>query len=297
MTLNYCYFFYFVALHRNITQAAKYLNISQPSVSRAIALLEEELGKPLFIRSKSGVTLTEDGEIFFEYVSKGMKWLQKAEREITDPLLMEETLTIGVSQLTIRTILPPILQKFSMQHPDVNMSIHTDSSIEIIKHLLEDLIDVAIIPDPIDHNPDLEIISLMDISSILIAGTKYSFLTDHTLTLDELNRYPFITLSQGTAGRRWLDSLCMKHSIDLTPSIEVPSSDLIVPLVKYNLGIGIVSDVLTKEELETGEVIKLTLLEKLPKRTFILCYRRSKKLSRTCEHFVKLIQESFSEEP
>ena len=293
MTLNYCYVFYLVALHRNITQAAKHMNISQPSVSRAIALLEEELGKTLFIRSKNGVALTEDGEIFFEYVSKGMKWLQKAEREITDPLLREKNLTLGVSQLTIRTILPPLLQRFSILHPDVNISIQTDSSIEIIKHLMEDLIDIAIVPDPIDTNPGLEIIELMDIGSILIAGPKYSYLSDRMLHLEELDRYPLITLSSGTAGRRWFDSLCMKHTVDLTPSIEVPTSDLIIPLAKYNLGIGIIAEILARKELDNGEVIELQLKEKLPKRTFILCYKRTKKTSQLGEHFIKLVQDTF----
>ncbi len=293
MTLNYCQVFYLVALHGNITQAAKHMNISQPSVSRAISLLEEELGKKLFRRSKSGVTLTEDGTIFFEYVSKGMKWLQKAEREITYQGEMDETLTLGVSQLTIRTILPPILQHFSSLNPNANLSIQTDSSMAIVDHLMEDLIDVAIIPDPIDTKPELEIIKLQDIRNILIAGQKYSYLSDRTLTLDDLNRYPFITLSQGTAGRRWLEDLCMRSNVDITPSIEVPTSDLIVPLAKYNIGIGIVADILAKEELESGEVIKLDLDENLPKRTFMMCCRKQRKLSRICEEFLKLVQSSF----
>ena len=292
MTLNYCYVFYQVALSQNITEAARRMNISQPSVSRSISLLEEELGKKLFIRSRNGVRFTEDGRLFFEYVSKGMKWLNKAELEIQESEKTGETITLGVSQLSIRTILPPILQEFTASHPSVNLIIQTSSSINTVNNLSEDLIDAAIVPDPVDINQDIESVKLMTITNSLIAGQRYSYLQGRKIRLEDLNHYPFIALLQGTAGRRWLDHLFMENALDLSPTIEVPTSDLIVPLAKNNLGLGIVADIFIKSDLDSGEIIKLDLEATLPNRSFILCYKKDKEQKPAVKDFIELVQES-----
>ncbi len=292
MTLNYCYVFYQVALSQNITEAARRMHISQPSVSRSISLLEAELGKKLFIRSKNGVMFTEDGKLFFEYVSKGMKWLNKAELEIQETDKQEETITLGVSQLSIRTILPPILQEFSSSHPSVNLIIQTASSINTVDTLSDDLIDVAIVPDPVDTKPDIETIKLMDISNSLIAGQKYNYLQGRTIKLEELNHYPFIALSQGTAGRRWLNHLFMENALEISPTIEIPTSDLIVPLAKNNLGLGIVADIFIQNELSSGEIIKLSIDAELPPRSFILCYKKNKEQKTAVKDFIALVQKT-----
>ena len=292
MTLNYCYVFYQVALSQNITEAARRMHISQPSVSRSISLLEAELGKKLFIRSKNGVMFTEDGKLFFEYVSKGMKWLNKAELEIQETDKQGETITLGVSQLSIRTILPPILQEFSSSHPSVNLIIQTASSINTVDTLSDDLIDVAIVPDPVDTKPDIETIKLMDISNSLIAGQKYNYLQGRTIKLEELNHYPFIALSQGTAGRRWLNHLFMENALEISPTIEIPTSDLIVPLAKNNLGLGIVADIFIQNELSSGEIIKLSIDAELPPRSFILCYKKNNEQKTAVKDFIALVQKT-----
>ena len=58
--------FYHVAKNKNITKAANELNITQPGISKAIKNLEEQLGCSLFIRTKTGVILTEEGKVFYE---------------------------------------------------------------------------------------------------------------------------------------------------------------------------------------------------------------------------------------
>ena len=83
MNLEYYRIFYNVALNGNTTLTAQKLNISQPSVSRYITLLEKESNKKLFIRSKQGMKLTPEGHILFNYISKGMEYIQKAEGKVS----------------------------------------------------------------------------------------------------------------------------------------------------------------------------------------------------------------------
>lgn len=294
MNLNYYYIFYQVALHENITETAKDLNISQPSISRTISLLEQDLQQQLFIRSKNGVKLTKEGKILFEYVSRGINCLQKGKIEIDSGGKKMECLTLGASPLSIKSILPAFLKEFEKHYPDVNLNIQASSSIRILEDLQKDLIDIAVVPDPIEFYHDVEVIQLASFDNLLIGGPKYKFLLEnHMLSLSDLFNYPFISLSQGTAGRTWLNKLYMEYGILPSPTIEVSTSDLIIPLVEHDLGLGIVSEIFAHSSLESGKVICLNTVEPLPKRNIVLCFKKTKRLNESGTAFLELMQNTF----
>ena len=75
--------FYTVANHKNITKASEELNISQPAISKSIKNLEEQLGGSLFVRTKRGVILTEEGKEFYNYIKQAIEYISNAENKFT----------------------------------------------------------------------------------------------------------------------------------------------------------------------------------------------------------------------
>jgi len=75
--------FYTVANTGNITKAAEELMISQPAISKSIKNLEEQLGGQLFIRTKRGVILTDEGKEFYNYIKQAMEYIYNAENKFT----------------------------------------------------------------------------------------------------------------------------------------------------------------------------------------------------------------------
>ena len=77
MNINYELYriFYIVAKNKNITDASKELLISQPAISKSIKNLESMLGGTLFVRTKRGVILTDEGKEFYNYISKAMEYI------------------------------------------------------------------------------------------------------------------------------------------------------------------------------------------------------------------------------
>ena len=73
--------FYTVANTKNITKAAKELCISQPAISKSIKNLENQIGGKLFIRTKRGVSLTDEGREIYKYVKIGVEALYNAENK------------------------------------------------------------------------------------------------------------------------------------------------------------------------------------------------------------------------
>ena len=80
--LNYYKIFYETAKNGSISKAAESLYISQPAVSKSVTKLEQSLGHTLFIRSKKGVRLTEEGQTLFEYLKKAFDSIDTAEKTL-----------------------------------------------------------------------------------------------------------------------------------------------------------------------------------------------------------------------
>ncbi len=82
MELRLLRYFLAAAQEENITRAAQSLHISQPSLSRQLMELEREIGKPLFVRGKRKLTLTEEGMLLRRRADEMLTLLEKTEREL-----------------------------------------------------------------------------------------------------------------------------------------------------------------------------------------------------------------------
>lgn len=113
-----------VAEHRSISRAAQALHVSQPALSRTIAQLEEEYRTPLFLRTRHGVELSEAGKTLFLYASRAVRAIDNAREEIHHAL--------GETRLVLRIcsgdswgygVLPGIIRRFLIDHPDITITL------------------------------------------------------------------------------------------------------------------------------------------------------------------------------
>jgi len=122
--LNYYKIFYETAKSGNISKAAENLYISQPAVSKSIARLEQSLNHTLFIRSKKGVRLPEEGETLFHYLSTAFDSIDTAEKTLKRiGQFGIGQIRIGVSTSLCKHILLSYLQDFIRDNPHVKVSI------------------------------------------------------------------------------------------------------------------------------------------------------------------------------
>lgn len=300
MSANFEYYkiFYYVAKYKNITAAAKMLFLSQPTVSYSIQNLEKELQCTLFIRSKKGVTLTPEAKILYKHISKACAHIFKAEEELHSVLTLSSgTLRIGASELALHRYLLPYLERFRHAYPDINLTINTYPTPDALTALKSNLIDFAVIViSPYESYPDLDTKELTSFQDMVIAGPKYSFLQDKALHLSDLLEYPLITIAQGTSTRKYLDQIFMEHNLILKPDIELTTSELIVPMVIRNLGIGIIPSRFASAALYEGNLYFLNMQEYIPPRKICLVCDKDHPLSATSQKFISLLETDIFEE-
>ena len=110
MNINYEYYkiFYYAAKNRSFSRTAKVLLTNQPNITRVIKILEGELGCTLFNRMKNGVTLTPEGEILYEHISKAVELITEGEDEISKANdLQSGTVTISVTETALHGVMLP----------------------------------------------------------------------------------------------------------------------------------------------------------------------------------------------
>lgn len=260
--------FYVVANHSNITKASEELNISQPAISKSIKSLEEQLGGKLFIRTKKGVILTEEGKEFYKYIKHAIEYINNAENKFTDLINLEcGCIKIGINTTLTKEFLLPYLEKFNTLFPKIDIQIITDLTSNLMQKLRNGLIDIVIfnINDK-EYGNEIEIIKCRKITDCFVVNNKYKDLINKELSLSDLNNYPLILQAKGSNTRWFLDKLGQDNNIIFKPHIELTSYSLVSCFAKIGLGIGYVTKDYIKNELDNKELYELKIKEKIPSR-------------------------------
>ena len=260
--------FYVVANYSNITKASEELNISQPAISKSIKNLEEQLGGSLFIRTKRGVILTEEGKEFYNYIKQAIEYINNAENKFTDLINLETgCIKIGISTTLTKEFLLPYLEEFHSLYPKIDIQIITNLTSELISKLKNGLIDIVVLNvNDKSYSNDIEIIKCRKINDCFVVNNKYKDLIDKKLSLKDLNNYPLILQSKGSNTREFIDNIARENGIILKPNIELASYSLVVEFAKIGLGIGYATREYIKDSIKNKELFELNTKEKIPSR-------------------------------
>ena len=260
--------FYVVANHCNITKASEELNISQPAISKSIKNLEEQLGGQLFVRTKRGVILTEEGKEFYNYIKQAIEYINNAENKFTDLINLETgCIKIGISTTLTKEFLLPYLEEFHSLYPKIDIQIITSLPSDLMSKLKNGLIDIMVLNlNDKNYGNDIDIIKCRKINDCFVVNNKYKDLIGKEIFLKDLNNYPLILQRKGSNTREFLDNIARKNGVILKPNIEVASYSLVVEFSKIGLGIGYVTKEYIKDAIKNKELFELTIKEKIPSR-------------------------------
>src|SRR5690606_33936403 len=136
---------YITANAGSVTEAARILHVTQPTVTLQIKQLEEAAGLPLFEKAGRGIALTEAGRILTQHASKIIAQWHDASQELEAlRTKVKQTLRIGAIQ-TVEYLLPPLLIAFSEQDPNAKIDLRIGAKDELLKLLRERSVDMVIL--------------------------------------------------------------------------------------------------------------------------------------------------------
>lgn len=271
MNINYEYYkiFYTVALYGNITKAANFLYISQPAVTKSLQKLETELGITLFNRSPKGVTLTENGKIFYEFVKNGVESFMNGEHKLTSLKNLETgTIKIGASSTVTRYFLVRFIEKFHTLYPNIDISITNHLTHTLISDLKKGSLDILIVNLPmLEADEDLSITPCATLHDCFAGNLEYKNKILEKISLNNLvSNYPIVTQKEPSNTRAFLNSLMEKNKIAFHPQFDIVSYGLVKDFAKMGLGIAYITKEFAKEELENDLLYEIPIKETIPTR-------------------------------
>ncbi|MGI6093536.1 MAG: LysR family transcriptional regulator [Veillonellaceae bacterium] len=284
--------FYYVAAKLSFSDAAAKLYISQSAVSQSIKLLEEQLDTKLFMRNTKQVKLTPDGELLYKHVEQAFNFIKTGERNLQEVHSLERgEIRIGASDTICRHYLLPYLRRYNQLYPQVKISITNRPSSKCAELLLKGRIDISIANIPaVKPSKGLNIIELITINDVFIAGPAYKHLQNSELSLQDITEYPILALEPHSVTRSYLDKLFEQNELHITPEFELGSVDLLLDLVKIGLGISFVSKEFIQKELALGEIFILKVNAAImPRRLGILTLKHMP-VPIAAQKFIELLQ-------
>ncbi|KHF36814.1 HTH-type transcriptional activator CmpR [Paenibacillus sp. P1XP2] len=291
MTNNYELYkvFYWAAKTGSLTQAAKALYLTQPSVSHAIKQLEERVGLTLFYRNAKGVSLTQEGKILFSYIEQSQILISLAEEKMEALKSLESgELRIGGSDSLFKHYLLPYLEDFHVRYPGIKLHLKHGTTPEVISYLKEGRIDLGVVRMPI-VDAQLEVTESTELQDCFVAGERYAELSGQTLTMEELMKYPIILFSRNSRVRMAINELFEKYGHELKPDIEVGSVDLLIEFARRGLGISYVTREFVAKELKEGSLFEVKLDVEIPPSKVGIMVMRNLPISAVATKFIEMV--------
>lgn len=228
-----------VVAYKTFYQAAQALNVTPSAVSHSITQFESELGFPLFIRNRTGVTLTPDGETIFPIVQSILN-MESRLRQVADDIqgVNSGTIRIGAFSSVCINWLPPIIRAFRKQYPQIEITIEQGTFREIDQMVQQGRIDIGFSALPVASN--LIVQPLLKDPIYCVTPTNFSPQDSTYVTLEDIGKHRFILQKVDYDG----DTKKALDRYNVTPnSISYSIDDQsILSMVASDLGLGILPE-------------------------------------------------------
>lgn len=151
MEIRVLRYFLTVVREESITKAAEVLHITQPTLSRQLSQLEDDIGVKLFHRGTRKITLTNEGMLLRRRAEEILQLVDNTEKELVEQEeQIEGKITIGCGELASVQVLSELIDDFSRKHPGVSYDIFTATADLVKEQMDKGLIDIGLLLEPVD---------------------------------------------------------------------------------------------------------------------------------------------------
>lgn len=278
----------------SFTRAAQVQNLTQPSVTKQVAALEDHLQVQLFTRHGKQIHLTPVGDLVYEYARQIVHLVGQCEgavRELRSP--GSGHVTVGCVHTIGLFTLPDLLAEFAREHPLVKINVKTGNNIETVTMLLHGEVDVGLITTPQVHER-LQAVPLYEDPLVVVSSAEYATGLSPTLSRNELARQPMIAFMRGARFRITTDQLLEQMGISPNVVMEFDNHEAIKTMVRLGFGVALEPISAVRKELESGELVRLNVPD-LPhsSRTTSLILRRDERRSPAVNAFLQILERRF----
>ncbi|TGY97687.1 LysR family transcriptional regulator [Petralouisia muris] len=287
-TLKQLKTFIAVAEYKKMSEAAKRLYISQPTVSQIISDLENEYQTRLFERFPKELKITPSGQMLLESareIAASHEHLEQSMKHANSlrPLRIGATLTVG------NTLMGSLVETLTLQSPDIDVKVFIDNT-QLIEHrMIHNELDIALVEGIIVHQ-EIMTEPVLEDTLCIICGKGHPFAGRSSIAIEELRHQDFIIWEKGNGTRAIFENIMLHSHIPFAIKWECSGRCGIVDAVRHNLGLGVLSRRCAAEYEEKGDIFVCQIENVSMKRYFYLCYNHCRPVTSQMQEFSDLIK-------
>lgn len=273
------------------TKAAETLYVGQPTLSKTIQKLEQELNVTLFDRSSKKIKLTDEGKLLY-HMSKDVLAKVNSIPESIGELSnhIKGDVKVGIPQIIGSVFFPQVAYSFLNKYPETSLSTQEFGGIIIEKLVAQGELDIGFVVLPTEESLDAELIFRDQF--VVCVSSKHPLAIEKEISLSDLKGQKFILFDKSFA----LHNLIKNHCIEsgFTPEIVFESTewDLVLGLVAVELGITIIPKKLTNK-LSDIDIVSLSIKEPEMSWNIGMITKKNAYKSNALKAFIETVRETY----
>ncbi len=280
-----------VAEANSVTGGAQALHLSVPAASTRIKNLEEGIGAKLLFRTPQGVTLTPPGQTLVQHARLVLGQLERLRGDLQEYASgIKGHLRVWASATAMGEFLPPVLQTYLRQHPDVNVDLRERLSHDIVRSVGEGKIDVGIVSG-YERTEALQVIPYRRDRLVLVVPRGHALATRASIGFADTLAFDQIGLHEGSALRAFLQRICDELHQSLKLRIEVGSFEGACRMVEAGVGVGVVPESAARRHAQAMQIGIVPLADAWALRQMHVCVRSLDALPGFARDLVELLVE------
>jgi len=288
MTLHQLKIFEAVAEHLNITKVSRKLQVSQPSVSKQLRLLEQEYGLKFYVKSGREIKLTQEGQLFQVTVKPILEQVEGLKRTFENRVAegRAKSLIVGSSPSPAAFFLSAVLRSFVELHPTVHPTLRTGYPHAIKEMILNAEVDIALTITLPDH-PQIIAEPIHSEEIVAVVSSRHPLAKKGRLNEAELAQAPFVIMKGGRIAEE-----IEKMGLKLNVVMWCDSVEPIKEYVQAGLGVGLFYRGSAEAGLREGyfKVIEIPRLKDI-RVTYFVIYRKGIPLSTNGQDLLTLLRQ------
>ncbi len=278
---------------RSLTEAAKRLYLTQPTVSQHLKVLEDYYGAILVHRHSRGVTLTPEGEILLESADRILEILERTRTQLQSRQeLKNGKLAVGASLTIAEYLFPPLLGQFKARYPGIALTMSMANTHSLLDHFAQGNLELAFVEGRVEHHPALVCREFLT-DELVVAVPRLHPLEERTcVTIKDIREERLILREVGSGTREITERYLVQQGHPLPEwrvHLELGSTEAIKGSVAAGLGIAIISRLALVQDVALGRLKTLSLDPPLKRQLHLIHRQPSSDLSAAAREFLHFL--------
>jgi len=271
--LNQIAAFVETARRQSVSRAAETLFVSQPALTARLKGLEADLGAQLFVRGPRGMRLTDAGNAFLPYAVRALETLTDGRMQVN---ALERggagRLAIGAAPAVSTYVLPALLKRFAAGYPRVLVSVRTGHSEEILDLILREQVTIGLVR-ALQH-PDILSTPLYEDRLVLVVEPRHPFAAEGRIRMKDLAEEQLVQFDRTSSYHDLTSALFVTAGVSPAGRMELDNIDAAKKMVEQGFGVALLPQTSVADELETGSLAEVEIVDASPVRRKIVAITR-----------------------